>query len=223
MSDHRKWSLSGGLALVLLALIAIRVLNQPEPQRVPLTYQSGHTLARDAARGVAGLPTPVKPRPPKNQVTFREPKNIFARLGSVSDTASDARARGGKKPKLAMAGVPGPVQGPPPPPPPEESAEQQALRQQQLAAQQARQQKEQAAQQARQLMGQYRFFGYLTEGGQHRAFLAKGREIYIVRTGETLEGRILVTGVDASGVKLKDSATSQEATLPLKKEGAEPS
>lgn len=222
MSDHRKWSLLGGLMLVLLALIAIRVLNQPEPQRVPLTYQSGQTLARDTARGVASLPTPVKPRPSKNQVTFREPKNIFARLGSIPETTDNARARGGKKPKLVMAGVSGPVQGPPPPPP-EESAAQQALRQQQLAAQQARQQKEQAAQQARQLMGQYRFFGYLTEGGQHRAFLAKGREIYIVRTGETLEGRILVTGVDASGVKLKDSATSQEATLPLRKEGAEPS
>ena len=222
MSDQRKWSLLGGLMLVLLALVAIRVLNQPEPQRVPLSYKSGQKLARDAARGVASLPTPVKPRPPKNQVTFREPKNIFARLGSVSDTTSDARARGGKKPKLAIAAVTGPVQGPPPPPP-EESAAQQAIRQQQLAEQQARQQKEQAAQQARQLMGQYRFFGYLTEGGQHRAFLAKGREIYIVRTGETLEGRIVVTGVDASWVKLKDPATSQEATLPLKKEGAEPS
>jgi hypothetical protein len=222
MNDRGKWSLLGGLVLVLLGLVAIRVLNQPEPQRVPLTYRSGQTLARDATRGVAGLPTPVKPRTPKNQVTFREPKNIFARLGSVSDSMSDTRARGGKKPKLAMAAVSGPVQGPPPPPP-VESAEQQALRQQQLAEQQARQQKEQAAQQARQLMDQYRFFGYLAEGGQHRAFLAKGREIYIVRTGETLEGRLLVTGVDASGVKLKDSTTSQEATLPLKKEGAEPS
>ena len=222
MSDQRKWSLLGGLMLVLMALIAIRVLNQPEPQRVPLTYKSGQKLARDAARGVASLPKPVKPRPPKNQVTFRERKNIFAQLGSVSDRTSDAQARAGKKPKLPMAAVPGPVQGPPPPPP-EESDAQQALRQQQLAEQQARQQKEQAAQQARQLMGQYRFFGYLTEGGQHRAFLAKGREIYIVRTGETLEGRIVVTGVDASGVKLKDPATSQEAILPLKKEGAEPS
>ena len=222
MSDHRKWSLLGGLVLVLLALIAIRVLNQPEPQRVPLTYQSGQRLARDAARGAAGLPSPVKPPTQKNQVTFREPKNIFARLGSASDTTSDARGRGGKKPKLAMAAVPGPVQGPPPPPP-EESAAQQALRLQQLAAQQARQQKELAAQQARQLMEQYRFFGYVKQGGEHRAFLAKGREIYIVHTGETLEGRILVTGVDASAVKLKDSATSLEATLPLKKEGAEPS
>ena len=119
MSDQRKWSLLGGLMLVLLALVAIRVLNQPEPQRVPLTYKSGQKLARDAARGVASLPTPVKPRTPKNKVTFREPKNIFARLGSVSDTASDAQARGGKKPKLAMAAVPGPVQGPPPPPPEE--------------------------------------------------------------------------------------------------------
>ena len=222
MSDHRKWSLLGALALVLLTLVVIRVFNQPEPQRVPLTYRSGQTLARDAARGAASLPTAVKPRPPKNQVTFREPKNIFARLGSGSDTTSDARARGAKKPKLAMAGVSGPVQGPPPPPP-EESAAQKALRQQQLAAEQSRQQKEMAAQQARQLMGQYRFFGYVAQGGQHRAFLAKGREIYIVHPGETLEGRILVTGVDASGVKLKDSATSQEATLPLRKEGAEPS
>ncbi|MGH7235304.1 MAG: hypothetical protein ACREIO_02875, partial [Nitrospiraceae bacterium] len=114
MSEHRKWSLLGGLALVLLTLVVIRVFNQPEPQRVPLTYRSGQTLARDAARGAAGLPTPVKPRPPKNQITFREPKNIFARLGSGSNTTSDARPRGAKKPTLAMAGVSGPVQGPPP-------------------------------------------------------------------------------------------------------------
>jgi hypothetical protein len=219
MNDRGKWRLLGGLALVLLALIALRVFNRPEPQRVPLTYRSGQTLARDAARGVDGSLTPAKPRPPKNHITFREPKNIFARLG---DTASDAQARGGKKPKPAMAAVTGPVQGPPPPPP-EETAAQQALRQQQLAEQQARQQKELAAQQARQLMGQYRFFGYVAQGGQHRAFLAKGREIYIVRTGETLEGRLLVMAVDATTVRLKDSATSQEATLPLKKEGAESS
>ena len=222
MSDHRKWSLLGGLVLVLLALIAIRVLNQPEPQRVPLTYQSGQRLARDAARGAAGLPTPVKPRTKKNQVTFREPKNIFARLGSASDTTSDARGRGGKKPKLAMAASSGPVQGPPPPPP-EESAEQLALRLQQLAAQQGRQQKELAAQQARQLMGQYRFFGYLTEGGEHRAFLAKGREIYIVRTGETVEGRIQVKAIDAASVKLRDPGTSLETTIPLTKDTGGPS
>jgi len=222
MSDHMKWGLLAGLVVVLLTLVVIRVFNRPEPQRVPLTYRSGQTLTRDAARGVAGLPTPVKPRPTKTRVTFREPKNIFARLGSASDTASEARGRGGRTPKVVMAGVSGPMQGPPPPPP-VETAEQKALRQQQLAAEQARQQKEMAAQQARQLMAQYRFFGYVAQGGQHRAFLAKGREIFIVRTGETLEGRLLVTAVDPTTVKLKDSATSQEATLPLKKEGAEPS
>ena len=110
-------------------------------------------------------------------------------------------------------------------PSPEELAAEQALRQQEqvlrqqeLAAQQSRQQKELAAQQSRQLLAKYRFLGYLTQGGEPRAFLGKGNELYIVRTGETVEGRIQVKGIDATSVKLLDATTSLETTLPLTKE-----
>lgn len=223
MTDHIKWGLLGGLVLLLLALFAMRVINQPEPQRVPLAYVSGQTLDRKAARGAGGLPTLIRPQARASEVAFREPKNIFARLTSAPDR--DSNVRPVKKPAASVTVArPGPVQGPPLPSPEELAAEQalrqqeQVLRQQELAAQQARQQKELAAQQSRQLLAKYRFLGYLSQGGERRAFLGKGNEIYIVRTGETVEGRIQVKGIDATSVKLLDASTSFETTLLLTKE-----
>jgi len=223
MTDHTKWSLLGGLVLVWLALFALRVINQPEPQRIPLTYVSGQTLAREAARGAGGLPTLIRPQARASQAAFREPKNIFARLTSAPDRDSNTRLV--KKPAASVTVArPGPFQGPPMPSPEELAAEQalrqqeQVLRQQELTAQQARQQKELAAQQSRQLLAKYRFLGYLSQGGEPRAFLGKGNELYIVRTGETVEGRIQVKGIDATSVKLLDATTSLETTLPLTKE-----
>ena len=97
--------------------------------------------------------------------------------------------------------------------------QQEELARQQLeqAEQQARQQKEQAAQQARQQMAQYRFLGYLTQQGEHRAFLGKGQALFIVRLGETVEGKIQVAAIDASAVKLRETTTNVETTLPLTK------
>ncbi len=101
----------------------------------------------------------------------------------------------------------------------------QELARQQLeqAEQQARQQKEQAAQQARQQMAQYRFLGYLTQDGEHRAFLGKGQSLFIVRIGDTVEGTIQVAAIDPSAVKLREVVTNVETTLPLTKSGGGPS
>ncbi|MGH7164706.1 MAG: hypothetical protein ACREIS_04175, partial [Nitrospiraceae bacterium] len=78
-------------------------------------------------------------------------------------------------------------------------------------------QQELAAQQARQLMSQYRFLGYLTQGGESKAFLSKGKDIFVVRPGETVDGRIQITSIDATSVKLKETGTSLETTIPLTK------
>jgi len=64
---------------------------------------------------------------------------------------------------------------------------------------------------------QYRFLGYLVQNGESCAFLGKGTELYIVRRGETVDGRLQVTAIDAASVKLLDPSTSQETTLLLAK------
>ena len=65
--------------------------------------------------------------------------------------------------------------------------------------------------------GQYRFLGYLLQNGVSYAFLGKGSELYIVRTGETVDGRLQVTAIDAASVKLLDPSTSQETRIALTK------
>ena len=67
-------------------------------------------------------------------------------------------------------------------------------------------------------MGQYRFLGYLIRMGDQRAFLSKGRKIYIVRAGEMLDDRIKIQAMDASSVKLSHQGTRMVTTLTLKKE-----
>ncbi len=215
--ERGKWGLLAVLIVVWAALIVFRVMNEPEPQRAPLTFRSGQMAASDASRGGNGLLTVIRPAPSKvEQVSFKTPKNIFAPLASrlESDDARKARLVAKKRRGGALT-VGQQEQGPmtPPPPTPEELARQQ----QELAAQQLRQQQEMAMQQARQQMAQYRFLGYLTQGGQQRAFLGKGREIYIVRAGETLDGRIQITAIEVSAIKMRDAATSVETTIPLSK------
>jgi hypothetical protein len=222
MTDRRQWSVLIGLALIWLALIAFRVMNEPEPQRVPLVFVSGQAVAREAERR-------SKTRAPAillatsahtTQVTFKAPKNIFAPLDLRSDeekaAIEQARLLEARKKAEAAAAVAAKTAPPAPPPlTPEESAVQEAQRQAELA----RQQKEQAIQQARTAMGKYRFIGYLTRNGAPQAFLGKGTEIYIVKAGENLEGKIHVTTIEATTVKLTEGGTNTEASLPLVKEG----
>ncbi len=71
----------------------------------------------------------------------------------------------------------------------------------------------------REQMGQYRYLGYLRHEGQQRAFLGKGKEIYIIRQGDSLEGKFLVAGIEASTVTLREIVNNLEATLELSKLG----
>jgi hypothetical protein len=103
----------------------------------------------------------------------------------------------------------------------DEAAVQEAKRQEELLVRQARQQKETALQQARQLMGQYRFLGFVSQDGQQHAFLGKGHELFVVSSGETVDGRLRIKAMDANSVKLLDPGTSLETTLVLVKDGKE--
>ena len=79
-----------------------------------------------------------------------------------------------------------------------------------------------AAQRARQQLNQYRFLGYLKKGGESQAFLTNGEAIYIVKQGETLEGRIHIHKIDPTTIvlstKVRETGDNIEATIPLTKE-----
>jgi hypothetical protein len=227
MDDRTKWVLVGGLFCLWIVLLAIRLTTESEPQRAPLKFKTGQRVARAATSDTTGVPKVVRPpqMKPLDPPVLQHP-NIFAPLGAEPDApAVQPRvAKATTTPWRPKAVVTKEMFGPerplvavsPPPPPPGPSPDE-------LAVQQARQRLEQAAQQARQRLAQYRFLGYLTEGGEHRAFLGKGRELYIVRTGEMVEGRIRVSAIDASSVKLTDGDTGVGTTLPLVKESGGPS
>jgi hypothetical protein len=195
----------------------MNLLNEEEPRRAPLTFRTGQPVPRQAAKQASGVPAIVRPTQPRQSVDFITPKNIFAaledRLERVSATPPKAQR---KRPATASLGetfgppVPPALLAMPPPPPPTPE---------ELAARLARQQQELATQQARQLLAQYRFLGYLSEGGEHRAFLGKDRELYVVTVGEMMEGRLRVKDIDAVTVKLVDQKTNLEAILPLVKDG----
>lgn len=209
MTDHHKWRLLGWLALVWLALGLIRVMTDPEPQRIPLVFRSAHPVVAASARTAAHGPTLVRPiQAEAGDPPFTPPKNIFAPLEPLTEAPNGRsvnaqdRAPGNIQP-AAPATVSSPASALALPPPSHED----------LATQRTHQQREQARQQ----MAQYRFLGYLSRGGEQRAFLQKGREIYIMRPGEMAEGHIQVMAIDPGAVTLKETATNLEATLPLVK------
>jgi len=92
-----------------------------------------------------------------------------------------------------------------------------------LPAEQVTVQEKKAVQETIEPMAQYRFLGYLLQNGKSCAFLGKGSELFIVRTGETVDGRLQVTAIDAASVKLQDTGSSLETTLALVKDISGPS
>lgn len=211
MTNRSKWMLLGLLVLVWAALLVQRGMNAPEPARVPLKFKSGQTVSRETARGTGGLPTLIESQTASaKQVMFKKPKNIFAPLTVRIKKPTRPRPR----PATIPPPAPPPVRTAPPPPSPAELAR----RQQELEAARARQEQELETAQAHQRMGQYRFLGYLIRMGDQRAFLSKGRKIYIVRAGEMLDDRIKIQAMDASSVKLSHQGTRMVTTLTLKKE-----
>lgn len=215
MTDRTKWGLLAVLVMVWVGILALRVFTREEPERVPLKYKSGQMVSRAAATPASGIPTVAKlSKPREEEIEFRAPKNIFMPIEQqmmAANQPAKARTRVAKTPKGEVVPVAVPVPPPVRQPSPEE-----------MAAQQARQQREMAAQRARQAMAQYRFIGYLMQNGEPRGFLGKGREIYIVRAGETVEAQIHVATIDSSTLKLRDMASNVESALPLTKEGGKP-
>ncbi|MES4784894.1 MAG: hypothetical protein C4294_02720 [Nitrospiraceae bacterium] len=202
MRQEKKWKLWGALFTIWLGLMAWRILTETEPQRVPLTYRSGKVLSGKTAVEHGGSQALIRTQTKAHDISFREPKNIFAPLISAQEGNRAQRLGAAKKAPVSSIPVPA-REGPTP---------------EEVAAQQARLQQELALQQAQQKLVQYRFLGYVTQNGESKAFLGKGNEIYIVTNGDTLEGHIKVKAIEPFAVTLLDTANKIEASVPLTRE-----
>ncbi|HKO31883.1 MAG TPA: hypothetical protein VJU54_12145 [Nitrospiraceae bacterium] len=67
--------------------------------------------------------------------------------------------------------------------------------------------------------GQYCSLGDLDQQGVQKAFVRKGKDLYIIRKGEKLDGKFVVASIDPTTVKLKEPITSFETSIDLTKEG----
>lgn len=230
LSTQTKWVGLSTLLAIWIGLLYVMVIDVPPPIEVPLKYQSGQPATRAQQPSVEETWEVHSLRAQSRALPVTPTRNIFSVSGVVrsSDPANSPRAQGHtRQPLKAVASVP---PSPPPPPTQEELARQQAelaaqaaRQQQELAVQVARQQEEIQRQQLREQMAQYRYLGYVNQNGVHKAFLGKGRDIYIIREGDTLDGKFQVALIEATLVKLFEAESKLETTLNLKKEeGAAP-
>ena len=211
MSSSLQRYLLLGLGGAWCVLILMRILTAEAPQEVPLTFVSGKSAAK--TRAITGMPDPWQVKRVSTQareMSEGPKKNIFAPLGE--STIVGATTIVAKRAKRATQAPPPPVVITMPPAPPGPTSEE-------LAEQAARQQKELTLAQVREQMGQYRYLGYLSQQGVQKAFVGKGKAIYIIREGDKLDGKFLVASIDSTTVKLKEPTTSLETSIELKKEG----
>ena len=195
MSTRKQWLLLGLLGGLWAGLMLWTVAVTPEPEHVPLKYVTGQKASREAGRGQseAGLKVHVDLLEAGQRQAgraFVSPKNIFAALPSDELTKKVTAAR--QKHAAASPAAP-----PPPGPTPEELA----------------------AQAAQAELAQFRYLGYLSRQGRNEAFLSKGKELHIVRPGETIEQRVLVKTITPTTVVLQEPHTQVEKTVSLTGEG----
>ncbi len=190
MTQSAKWKLLGALLLCWLGLLAVRVMDDQEPRRQPLTYVSGQSVRADRDLESQTLVALLSAEPASLSGPQTPSKNIFAPLKFPKPK---------KKKRAVVKSPPLPAPKPvaaslPPRPSPED-----------LAAAQARKQ-----------MAQFRALGFSEEGGTPLAFLGKGNKIYIAQVGEELEDRIIVAAITGTAVRLRETRTRLETTLPLR-------
>jgi len=170
----------------------------PEPERVPLKYVTGQKASREAGRSKAETGLKIRMdllEAGRRQAegAFAAPKNIFAPLLPEKSRERGAVARRTPPPPPSKS-EPSPI---PPGPTPEELAAQAALSE----------------------LGQFRYLGYLSRQGRDEVFLSKGKDLHIVRAGDTIEPRVLVKAVTPKDVILQETRSQVEKTILLAGEG----
>jgi len=197
MTKQKKGFLLGGL-LVLWVLLMFTQFSE-EPAQTGFSISPVEPSLQNV-RPSSNSPDLAKVLEPARQnVSFSNPRNIFAPLTFKKPVTPPPKGK--PKPVVANSSQPKPKK-PPPPSGPSPG--------------------ELAAERARQLLNKYRFLGYLKKGGESQAFLTNGKDIYIVRQGEIMEGRILVNRIDPTNIvlstKVKETGDQIEAIIPLTKE-----
>ncbi len=220
-----------GMALLLLLVIwaglgAWLLMNTNEPQRVPLKFISGQSGA-EGTRGQGNAAKRIDlallmAQRQKADNSFMAPKNVFRPLKmerEISAPAPPPKKREIPRQELSPA-VPG------------YSARSRVSNRFSNASPgsdghparhsgrsthsgcSARAQPEELARQAgRQELSQYRYLGYLTRAGMDEAFLSRGKDLHIVKAGETINQRVLVKAITPTGVTLQETASQVEHTV----------
>jgi hypothetical protein len=226
MTTRAKW-------MVLLLLLATwagigvwLVMDANEPQRVPLKFVSGQSGAQRVARGQdnAGLRVDLALLMANRQSgdnSFVAPKNIFRPLKTEREPAAPLPSPKKREAPLQAPAPPAPEPSasesptiPPPDPlgtaipvvpaPPPVPVGPSGPTPEELARQAGRQE-----------LSQYRYLGYLVRGGRDEAFLSKGKDLHIVKAGETIDQHVLVKAIAPSGVTLQETASQVEHTVAL--------
>ena len=200
MSSRTQWMVLLLLSGLWAGLVLWQVADTPEPTRVSLKFVTGQTASGEAGRGTreAGMKIRLdllQAEQSQAGRAFVAPKNIFAPL-----LVEAPRVKGPSTWEVSTPASPAPQIAaplPPPAPTPEELA----------------------AQAAQSELAQYRYLGYLSRQGRNEAFLSKGKELHIVRAGETIEQRILVRAITPTGVSLQETRSQVEKTVLLAGEG----
>ena len=169
-------------------------VSEPEPQRAPLTHVTGQAVRVEAGRTRAGAGLKVNLdllADARRQVegALIAPKNIFAPLRTEAPKVASAKLL----PKASESPPPPAIPAAPPPPSPEELA----------------------AQAARQELALFRYLGYLNRPDKEEAFLSKGKDLHIVKRGDTIDQRVLVKAISPSGVTLQEPKSQVERTVSL--------
>ena len=215
MTDRMKWLGLGGLIMLWIALVYAFLIDVPPPEEVPLKYQSGKAVTRSAAANSVEEWEVHSLRAQTRQLPETPKRNIFTAGSITRPSDPQAIVTQQKKQERLKAALATPATTPSPPSP---TPEELALQQEALAAQAAHQQEELRRQQLQEQMRQYRYLGYVNQNGVQKAFLGKGREIYIIREGDTLDGKFMVALIDPTTVRITDSTSKLEVALKLKKE-----
>lgn len=197
----------GGL---LLCVLAFRLTGDEPPREVPLKFTSKLNVTK--AQSAFGLDVKSLETPARTGAA-KPARNIFvagAQALSVESPAPRLVAR--KKTPVVAPVVEAAIAPPPPAPdPPGPTPEE-------LATQAAAQERELKLKQLKEQMSQYRYLGYVSHDGDSKAFLGKGHEIYIIRQGDKLDGKFVVAVVEPASVKIRETESSLETTIQLKKE-----
>lgn len=209
MTTRTKGLLAALLGVTWAALVFFEVINQSSPERVPLTFKSGpaRDVAGQSAQGSDNPFTVRLARAKLHELPHLPSHNIFAPLDTpLSETAtrqvSKHTVSGQEKPSQLAS--PMPIVAELAPPTPSE---------QEIAAHRVIQQVEMARLEAKRELEAFRFLGFLEQNGVSQAFLARGKELYVVGNGDAVDGRYVITVLDTSSVKIRSANTGVETII----------